>query len=131
MGEPLPGRRKQPLESAPICAHVCPMTRAFDPADIDLTGQILIAMPGMGDPRFDKSVIFMCAHSPEGAMGLIVNKPTGDLRLRDLVAQLEIGDGACASDRGVYFGGPVEPGRGFVLHSGDYYLGNINAFRRR
>ncbi len=87
---------------------------------MDLTGQILIAMPGMGDPRFEKSVIFVCAHSADGAMGLIVNKPTGDLRLKDLVAQLEIGDGACARDRGVHFGGPVEPGRGFVLHSGDY-----------
>jgi putative transcriptional regulator len=96
------------------------MTRAFEPADIDLTGKLLIAMPGMGDPRFDRSVVFMCAHSPEGAMGLIINKPTGDLRLKDLVAQLEIGDGSCARDRGVYFGGPVEPGRGFVLHSSDY-----------
>lgn len=96
------------------------MTRTRKLADIDLTGQMLIAMPGMGDPRFDKSVIFVCAHSPDGAMGLIVNKPTEDLRLHDLMNQLEIGDGNSTCDRGVHFGGPVEPGRGFVLHSGDY-----------
>ncbi|KPP86702.1 MAG: putative transcriptional regulator [Rhodobacteraceae bacterium HLUCCO07] len=91
-----------------------------DDLDMDLTGTLLIAMPGMGDPRFDKSVVFVCAHSDEGAMGLIVNKPTDDLRLSALVEQLELGDGGCARDLPVYFGGPVEHGRGFVLHSGDY-----------
>ncbi|WP_372613289.1 YqgE/AlgH family protein [Aquicoccus sp.] len=91
-----------------------------DDLDMDLTGTLLIAMPGMGDPRFDKSVVFVCAHSDEGAMGLIVNKPTDDLRLSALVEQLELGEGGCARDLPVYFGGPVEHGRGFVLHSGDY-----------
>lgn len=88
--------------------------------EMDLTGKLLIAMPGMGDPRFEQSVVFMCAHSPEGAMGLIINKPTEDLHLSDLVEQLEIGDGSCRGDRVVHFGGPVEPGRGFVLHTADY-----------
>jgi len=96
------------------------MTRAFEIDEIDLTGKILIAMPGMGDARFEKSVIFVCAHSPEGAMGLIVNKPVKELGFKDLVSQLEIGIGTCACDCGVHFGGPVEPGRGFVLHSKDY-----------
>jgi putative transcriptional regulator len=88
---------------------------------IDLTGKLLIAMPGMGDPRFEKSVILMCAHSDEGAMGLIVNKPMPDLGFADLLKQLGIGDDAPpASEIRVHFGGPVEHGRGFVLHSDDY-----------
>ncbi|UYV38419.1 YqgE/AlgH family protein [Rhodobacteraceae bacterium D3-12] len=95
---------------------------------IDLTGKMLIAMPGMGDPRFEKSVVFICAHSPDGAMGIIINKPTGDLRLKDLVEQLDIGDGTCLRDHPVHFGGPVEPGRGFVLHSGEY-VSNISTLR--
>ena len=87
----------------------------------DLTGKLLIAMPGMGDPRFDRSVILMCAHSEDGAMGLIVNKPVPDLAFADLLDQLEIarGDGPKSEIR-VHFGGPVEHGRGFVLHSTDY-----------
>ncbi len=87
-----------------------------------LAGQLLIAMPGMGDPRFDRSVIFMCAHSAEGAMGLIVNKPASDLRFKDLLAQLDIEPPEEASRMRVHFGGPVEHGRGFVLHSADYAI---------
>jgi putative transcriptional regulator len=85
-----------------------------------LDGQLLIAMPGMGDPRFEKAVIFLCAHSAEGAMGLIVNKPAADLKVRDLLAQLKIEPKAAAGEGRVHFGGPVEHGRGFVLHSADY-----------
>lgn len=88
--------------------------------ELDLTGQLLIAMPGMGDPRFTGSVVFLCAHSADGTMGLIVNKPTGDLVLRDLLEQLEIKAGAGTPDMPVYFGGPVEHGRGFVLHEAGY-----------
>ena len=87
----------------------------------DLSGQLLIAMPGMGDPRFEKSVVFLCAHSAEGAMGLIVNKPTPDLALDDLLDQLDIDKGTGSKGVGVFFGGPVETGRGFVLHSRDYH----------
>ncbi len=87
---------------------------------MDLTGKLLIAMPGMGDPQFERSVIFMCAHSSQGAMGLIVNKPAPDISFRGLLDQLGIAAGPGAADIRVRFGGPVEHGRGFVLHSGDY-----------
>lgn len=87
----------------------------------DLSGKLLIAMPGMGDPRFDHSVVFLCAHSGDGAMGLIVNKPRPELTFGDLLTQLKIdGPGNASADVRVHFGGPVEHGRGFVLHSGDY-----------
>lgn len=87
---------------------------------MDLTGKILIAMPGMDDPRFSQSVVFVCAHSNDGAMGLILNKPTGDLQLFDLMDQLDITRRATARARPVHFGGPVETGRGFVLHETAY-----------
>ena len=88
---------------------------------IDLNGKLLIAMPGMGDPRFAHSVVFMCAHSDEGAMGLVVNKPTGDLHLKDLMDQLSISTGDDMQNRNIHFGGPVESGRGFVLHEYGYH----------
>ncbi len=87
---------------------------------LDLTGKVLIAMPGMGDPRFEHSVVFMCAHSEEGAMGLIVNKPAPEVALRDVLDQLDIKPGSAIAKEPVHFGGPVEMARGFVLHSGDY-----------
>lgn len=87
---------------------------------MDLTGKFLIAMPGMGDPRFESSVVLLCSHSDEGAMGLIVNKPSTDVALGELLEQLDIAPSAQGLDRPVHFGGPVEGGRGFVLHSPDY-----------
>ncbi len=89
--------------------------------DIDLTGKLLIAMPGMMDPRFAHSVVFMCAHSPDGAMGIVVNKPTEDLGLKDLMEQLSIETETDMTTRPVHFGGPVESGRGFVLHEYGYH----------
>ncbi|MBY6003670.1 YqgE/AlgH family protein [Salipiger bermudensis] len=97
------------------------MDSASDPTD--LTGKILIAMPGMGDPRFEHSVIYLCAHSAEGAMGLIVNKPSADVSMAALLEQLSITPSAELGPRQVHFGGPVEMGRGFVLHSPDYMSG--------
>jgi putative transcriptional regulator len=85
-----------------------------------LEGKLLIAMPGMSDPRFEKSVVFMCAHSGEGAMGLIVNKPVTGLGFRELMKKLELGITASTPDFPVLYGGPVQTGRGFVLHSNDY-----------
>ena len=86
----------------------------------DLTGKLLIAMPGMGDPRFEKSVVFLCEHSPKGAMGLIVNKPTPELSAMDLLEQLGIETDGTVPKLVIHFGGPVEHGRGFVLHSTEY-----------
>jgi putative transcriptional regulator len=91
-----------------------------DADSTDLTGQFLIAMPGMGDPRFEKSVVLLCVHSPEGAMGLIVNKPAPGATLGDLMGQLGIQPVPPQLQAAVLFGGPVEMGRGFVLHSSDY-----------
>ncbi|MES2755024.1 MAG: YqgE/AlgH family protein [Pseudomonadota bacterium] len=84
-----------------------------------LTGQFLLAMPGIGDPRFERAVIAVCAHDDEGAVGVGVGAEIGGLSFRDLLAQLDI-DGAGAPDAPVHFGGPVEMRRGFVLHSRDW-----------
>jgi putative transcriptional regulator len=84
-----------------------------------LIGQLLIAMPQMEDPRFSRSVVFMCAHNAEGAMGLIVNKTVEQPSMGELLTQLSI-DGDGFNRAPVHFGGPVEAARGFVLHSTDY-----------
>ena len=86
-----------------------------------LEGKLLIALPGMTDPRFDRSVIFMCAHSLDsGAMGLCINKPIAGLDFRELVARLDIEPGEEAPEMAIFYGGPMDTGRGFVLHSSDY-----------
>ncbi len=87
---------------------------------LSLEGQLLLAMPGIGDPRFERSVIFVCSHSAEGAMGLIVNRPFEGLTFRELLDQLEIEVGEPVVDIPIQVGGPVETGRGFVLHSTDF-----------
>lgn len=83
----------------------------------NLTGKILIAMPGMSDPRFERSVVLVCAHTDEGAMGLVLNRPLPEIDFGDLLEQLGIETDAAARRIEVRFGGPVEPGRGFVLHN--------------
>lgn len=88
-----------------------------DRQSVNLTGKFLIAMPDMADPRFERSVVLICAHSDEGAMGLVLNRPLPEIDFGDLLAQLGIETGDTAPRRiEVRFGGPVEPGRGFVLH---------------
>ncbi len=97
----------------------------FD-SDIDkdtdgyLTGQLIIAMPGIADPRFKKAVIYMCAHTEDGAMGLVINRVMEELSFPDLLEQLEIETSPTAPPIRVQFGGPVEATRGFILHSPDY-----------
>jgi putative transcriptional regulator len=86
-----------------------------------LTGQLLIAMPGMRDSRFARSVIYLCAHHPDGAMGLVINRLVGAITFPDLLAQLGIEPPKIKDEIRVHFGGPVESGRGFVLHSGEYH----------
>ena len=95
-----------------------------------LDGQMLIAMPTMGDERFSRSVIYMCAHSSEGAMGIIVNHPAAHISFSDLLVQLNVIPAADniqlpqAGDVKVMKGGPVDTQRGFVLHSSDFYVEN-------
>jgi putative transcriptional regulator len=96
-----------------------------------LDGQMLIAMPAMNDERFTRSVIYVCAHSKEGAMGIVVNQPAGNIKFPDLLVQLEVIPAAerielttKAEDVKVLKGGPVETGRGFVLHSADFFIEN-------
>ena len=101
---------------------IFPMAEAPTPSDADfLDGRILIAMPGMQDPRFAKSLVYLCAHSSDGAMGLIVNKRADKLKLKDLFSKLGIPIGKVMGKVPVHYGGPVETGRGFVLHSSDYH----------
>jgi len=91
-----------------------------DPARGFFTGQLLIAMPTMPDPRFARTVIYMCAHSDEGALGLVVNKLFDDLSFEDLLDQVGIEPTSCKHTIPVHSGGPVESGRGFVLHSNEF-----------
>jgi putative transcriptional regulator len=85
-----------------------------------LAGHLLVAMPQMQDPRFARSVVFLCAHNEDGAMGLVVNRLLDDVTWSALMKQLGIEVSAPGGDRHIHFGGPVEAGRGFVLHSADY-----------
>ncbi|MBV8850448.1 MAG: YqgE/AlgH family protein [Methylobacteriaceae bacterium] len=96
-----------------------------------LDGQMLVAMPGMGDNRFSRAVIYLCAHSEDGAMGIIVNQPASKVSFPELLVQLEV----IAPEESIRLpkraesvrvlkGGPVETGRGFVLHSADYFIDN-------
>ena len=85
-----------------------------------LSGQLLIAMPSMQDTRFEHSVIFVCAHSADGAMGLIVNKPFSAITFPGLLEQLGVSEYGGTKRIDVQLGGPVEVSRGFVLHSQDY-----------
>jgi putative transcriptional regulator len=90
-----------------------------------LSGKILIATPAIADPRFARSLVFMCAHTSEHAMGIVVNKPMGALRLPDLLDQLGVASTITAPDRPVLNGGPCDRDRGFVLHTDDYFLKEV------
>ncbi len=85
-----------------------------------LTGRLIVAMPNMPDPRFARTVIYLCAHTEEAAMGLVLNRLIGSITFPDLLEQLVIDNSAADRDIRVHFGGPVESGRGFVLHSSEY-----------
>jgi putative transcriptional regulator len=84
-----------------------------------LTGQLLLAMPGIGDPRFEKAVIAMCVHDEEGALGIGLGRIVPRIGFHDLLKQLDIDPGV-APDVAIHLGGPVEPQRGFILHSLDW-----------
>jgi putative transcriptional regulator len=107
-------------------------SKAPDPASRGyLDGQMLIAMPAMNDERFSRTVIYVCAHSSEGAMGIVVNQRAQNIKFPDLLVQLEVIPASerielptRAEDVKVLKGGPVETGRGFVLHSADFFIEN-------
>ncbi|HET9687301.1 MAG TPA: YqgE/AlgH family protein [Pseudolabrys sp.] len=110
---------------------ISPKTMQPSPGRGYLDGQMLIAMPAMNDERFARAVIYVCAHSTEGAMGIIVNHPAANIKFPDLLVQLEVNPAAeriqlptRAGDVKVLKGGPVETGRGFVLHSSDFFIEN-------
>jgi len=111
-----------------------PRTKEQDAPDASgafLDGQLLVAMPGMSDERFSRAVIYMCAHSADGAMGIMLNKPSGVRNFPELLEQLRVIDPAegvslppATQDIQVLSGGPVQTDRGFVLHSADFFLDN-------
>jgi putative transcriptional regulator len=96
-----------------------------------LDGQFLLAMPGMADSRFTRSVVYICAHSPDGAMGIVINQPARKITFSDLLLQLDLVEPdelirlpTPAEKLPVLKGGPVETGRGFVLHTADFFIDN-------
>jgi putative transcriptional regulator len=84
-----------------------------------LSGQLLLAMPGIGDPRFEKAVIAMCVHDENGALGIGLGRIVPRISFHDLLGQLDIEPGV-APDVAIHAGGPVQPQRGFILHSTDW-----------
>jgi putative transcriptional regulator len=125
------GDESPPAGALPESAGETKRTRSRRGRRGYLDGQMLIAMPTMGDERFARSVIYVCAHSSEGAMGIIVNQPASNIDFRDLLVQLDVvGDDEpiqlpVDADRvKVLKGGPVETSRGFVLHSSDFFIEN-------
>jgi putative transcriptional regulator len=106
-------------------------TRGLGPRRGYLDGQMLIAMPSMGDDRFSRSVIYICAHSSDGAMGIVVNQPAANISFADLLVKLDVIPAtdlirlpSSAGGVKVLKGGPVETERGFVLHSNDFFIEN-------
>jgi len=89
-----------------------------------LSGRVLIAMPGIDDPRFERAVILMCAHSPDHAMGLALNRPVEGLTAPDLLRRLGVQPNYAMAETPVLFGGPVDRERGFVVHTDDYHCRN-------
>ena len=117
--------RKKQGSAAAAGAKAAPKQRLF------LDGQLLVAMPGMADERFARSVIYLCAHSADGAMGIILNRPASVRNFPELLEQLRVIDSderiklpSAAKDIQVLFGGPVQTDRGFVLHSADFHIRN-------
>ena len=100
---------------------------AADPASINLTNQFLIAMPGMADDTFAGAVVYLCEHTDKGALGLVINKPI-DIKLRNLFEKVELTlDREDLAETPVFFGGPVQTERGFVLHEpvGGHYNSSL------
>jgi putative transcriptional regulator len=112
-----PASRLAPSADTTASARAAP---AFLPAETSLTGQLLIAMPAMADQRFAQSVIYVCSHAEEGAMGIVVNRPLASPSFSDLLQQLGVDPVPPARSIRLYQGGPVDNARGFVLHTADW-----------
>jgi putative transcriptional regulator len=94
------------------------------PMSDTIAGKLLVAMPGIGDPRFARAVVMMCTHDSEHAMGVVINKPKDDVTLSDVLDHLGLDVDAPEAERAVLDGGPVRPDRGYVLHSPDFAAGD-------
>jgi putative transcriptional regulator len=92
-----------------------------------LAGRLLVAMPGIGDPRFEHAVIIVCAHGPDHAMGLRIDRPAPGVDLKSVLEKLDTPGAATATGRPVLVGGPVERERGFVLHTDDWMIEDSSA----
>ncbi len=95
-------------------ADVLPLQNQF------LTGKLLVARPDMPDPRFRDTVIFVARHDENGAFGLIVNRPLGQIDYATIIESLGVDPAGLEGDVAIFYGGPVDPKRGFILHSNDY-----------
>jgi putative transcriptional regulator len=100
--------------------HVKVAKEADEDADGLMTGQLLIAMPAMTTPHFSQAVIYVCAHTPEGAMGIVLNRPLSSPSFGDLLEQLEVTPVPPVRQINLFRGGPVDAARGFVLHTADW-----------
>ncbi|MFC0633990.1 YqgE/AlgH family protein [Brevundimonas balnearis] len=96
------------------------MSEPSDRTFTSLAGRLLVAMPGIGDPRFEHAVILICAHGPDHGMGLRIDRPAPGVDLAQVLKKLDVADGGGAANRHVLVGGPVERERGFVLHTDDW-----------
>jgi putative transcriptional regulator len=97
-----------------------PPTESTDQAEMSLAGQVLIAMPAMADPRFSQTVIYVCAHTSDGAMGIVINHPLSSPSFEDLLRQLKVDPVPPARQIRLCNGGPIDNARGFVLHTIDW-----------
>lgn len=108
------------LQMALLCAAL-PANPDEAPDRPSLAGQLLVAAPSMGDPRFERTVILIVRHDPEGAVGIVINKPIGDTAIASIFKALGQKGGHATGDVRVFSGGPVQPEVGFVVHSADYH----------
>ena len=115
-----PGMSERPDPRARVRVRKVSSGKRRGASEGGLAGQLLISMPGMRDPRFERAVVFLCEHSEKGTMGLVVNKPSRDVTFPELAQHLEVELPEDPGTVDVHVGGPVEPGRGFVLHSAEY-----------
>jgi putative transcriptional regulator len=120
-------RQKHPVSAlaallaSALCLGAALATAAQTPTPASLAGQLLVASPSMGDPRFARTVVLMVRHDKDGAFGIIVNRPIGERPLAGLLEMLGEKDTATAGTVRIFAGGPVQPEMGLVIHGSDYH----------